>query len=454
MGFQLALVLPVVLVTALLMSLIRTDTPSRFVLLAAGFGVLLLPLNGGAGAMYAAAFTLSFGALGLLELARGRRAHGTWALTIALATGAFIAVYISGLAHREELGAELGRSLPRASDLGTQAKSALQFLALSFGPSAQSWWPWSGVLILTMTVLTLTQLVRVALVQRAEGWRACALIGTIGGVLAAALAVGWSRGGAGTGFAHRYVILAVPLPCALVLTWSLYLQPRLARHASGIFALVLALSLVSNSQAGLRIGRHRRVVHDRLVQGVERGLSTRQLARQHWKQCASSTANFARYLATLRAARWAPYEHATGPDEPLAIERPAYPMLITMPTEVDAPTPPVRRRIDGRMALVVPAGSRVVYDLAPGTSRLRGLYGIPPNAWETGPTVSLKVTLESDGKEDVLFERALAPSTRDEDRGSHALDIELPVDASGRLVLSSAASGANAWSFWSALALN
>jgi len=454
MGFQLALVLPVAMVTAALLLLVRRrDAPSRGALLAVALAVLLLPFNGGAGALYAAVWAGCLGALGLSELVRGRRALASGALALALATGGLIAVYAAGLAQRDELGPALERS----QDLTTQLATALRFLALSFGPSARSWWPWSGWLVFALTALTLARLVHVALSRPDERWRAVALLASIGGVLAAALAIGWSRGGASTGFASRYVILVVPLPCALVLAWQLYLAPRVARPAAGLLAATLLLALVPNSRAGLRAGRYRRTVHTRLVADVERGLSTRQLAREHWKRCASSTTVFAGHLATLRAARWAPYEDATGPDQRLAGARPTYPMLVTAPDEIEAPVPPLKRRIDGRSVLLVPAGTHLVYERAPGTTRLRGAYGVPPNAWERGLSVTVKIALESGEKERVLLERELAPATRVTDRGVHEFDVTLPVDASGRLVLSTRAtddSGRNAWSFWTEIELD
>ena len=454
MGFQIALVLPMMLVTLAALLLAREGPLGSRRIALVGAIALTLPLNGGAGAMHAIVWCVVLGLLGARELRRARRGPGVTALAFALVTAALVAVYLVGLEQREQLAS----GLPRADDLGSQVATALRFLSLSVGPAGAEL-AWGGAAALAGALGTLVVLARGAFAEDGRPSTWAPGIALVGGVLTTAAAIGWSRGGAELGgYAQRYVVLAAPLATGLALAWDTNRSAHTARVGRGLLALALLVALVPNHRAGSWIGVYRRELHQTLTSDVERGFSTAQLAREHWRDCSARSSFFAEQLATLRAHRWPPYERAEGPDTPLAGARPRFPMFVTAPDRIEPDGSHYKRRIHQRSALLTAGGTRLVYALTPQHRLLRGGYGVPPGAWETGTveTVTVTVSIEANGERTPLLVRELVPGTTPEDRGIQPFEIELPrgLPRGAELVLSTDEQPSGVvWSFWCDLEL-
>src|SRR5205085_2792489 len=104
------------------------------------------------------------------------------------------------------------------------AHTALEFSTLAAGPSAASFWPYSGLAIGAALAASAALLVAVSLREPSERIRAWGLLCFLAAMTSLAIAIGWGRTGTIrlAGFADRYVTLAVPLLCGVSLSWQVY----------------------------------------------------------------------------------------------------------------------------------------------------------------------------------------------------------------------------------------
>jgi hypothetical protein len=113
-----------------------------------------------------------------------------------------------------------------------------------------------------------------------------------------------------------------------------------------------------------------------------------------------------------------------------------------------------------RLVLAVHPDGAIHYAVCADTHRVRGQFGIIPDAYEKGRSDGARfiVELHSEGAKPVIvWERCLDPLNRSEDRGFMDLDLTLPAHGAGELVFRlSAIPGRTAnwaWSFWTGIAL-
>ena len=120
----------------------------------------------------------------------------------------------------------------------------MEFMTASFGPNTALFWPHAGWAMLGLLLIT-GGLLMVAWWRRPQEWfRVLGLLAFLGAMASLSLAVGWGRSGfgPGSGFASRYVTLAVPLLCCVYFIWELYAVWAM-RHFGQmtLFALICAL---------------------------------------------------------------------------------------------------------------------------------------------------------------------------------------------------------------------
>jgi hypothetical protein len=252
--WQTTQVLPLVIVCVLLALGARHGLELPFALaVAAGLGVMLLPLCGVPGLVYVPALALWVAAVG----ARFRSLAELWPRrTVILWTLAGGAVLLTALYfHRyptPALPITFGRAKVAALVTG------LKFVASSIGLAAKPLWPWSGVAIGAVLVATAAALLWTTWRERPQR-RTWGLLLFLAG--AACLTASVGLGKRGHGFTPRYHLLAAPLLCTAFFAWGICLPAALARAMQlGLLLLVLLVSPY-NFAAGLEYGRdyHRRM---------------------------------------------------------------------------------------------------------------------------------------------------------------------------------------------------
>ncbi len=135
-----------------------------------------------------------------------------------------------------------------------------------------------------------------------------------------------------------------------------------------------------------------------------------------------------------------------------------YPMMKTAPEKVVSSVAIVPIVCGGRQVLVVHPQGEIDFQVAAGPHRIRGQFGMLPDAYEKGQTDGARFTVEwlpDDGAPSVLLERSLDPRSKPEDRGFKDLDLELTARGTGRLIFRTSARPGKTtnwgWSFWTGL---
>lgn len=108
------------------------------------------------------------------------------------------------------------------------------------------------------------------------------------------------------------------------------------------------------------------------------------------------------------------------------------------PVSFKAQTPLSTEPLDGEIVTVFHAPSELLVNVPANVAEFAGNFGYLPGAYTGGKTdgAIFTVTLVAEGKETPLFERALNPVHRSEDRGLQRFKIQLPPGAAGQLRLS------------------
>ena len=188
-------------------------------------GVLLagLPLCGANGLALAPALSLwllASAAAQLIRRAPGGRRAGFLILGVTAIAILPAALYFWGYRAAGHHAIEGG--------IAATLTTALQFLSLMLGPSATRLWPYSGLVVALLFVASVGLLIGVVVRRPTERPRALGLLAFLGGLSSLAVGLGWGRAGSSVlaGFEPRYVTLASPLGCPLLL----HLGP-LRRHA-------------------------------------------------------------------------------------------------------------------------------------------------------------------------------------------------------------------------------
>jgi hypothetical protein len=210
------LTLPITLALIVLAVIARCGfRPSGWATLVVGLLVLAMPLADSAGLAFVPALTLWLVAAGLCRLRRSTSPLAALPLAFAVAAVGLLVVYFIGYTRVQ--GGEGNPGIPAA------LRTTVEFLSMGIGHASVLIWPMSALIVLALLVSAVYVLGRVWVEQKEDRSRV-ALAFFFLGALSLALALGWGRAGEGAnaGFKSRYVVLALPVPAVVFMSWSCY----------------------------------------------------------------------------------------------------------------------------------------------------------------------------------------------------------------------------------------
>jgi hypothetical protein len=282
----------------------RARWPGPLTAAIVGVALALLPLCGGTGLLYVPAMACWLLAASLVE-ARSNRPAARWrALVIAIATIPGVALcvfYLQGFRPSEHRAA--------AGGLSDCARTALQFLTGGIGEPASLGWPYSGAATFGLTVLALGALARSWLIQPQERCRVFGLVTFLAALLTIAAGVGWGRGWAGpvAGFQNRYVTMAAPLWCWLVIVFRLHAPPTAGGLLANALFVAACVLVWPNADSGLKRGRQGAEAARELTQDVRSGVPPYGIVARYAPFLHSSQDEIARLLPMLRRTKVGPF---------------------------------------------------------------------------------------------------------------------------------------------------
>jgi hypothetical protein len=318
-GWQFQFVSSAVLICALLLVIVRQrGLPTSRERIVAAASLVLLPLTGASGLVFALALAPWAMLVGATQW-RGARATGAsprdavLLLAAAIVAPILVGVYFIGYVQPWWNPPNPGRLLT--------LKTTARFLALAWGATARNaWLPFIAATFLVLGASLLLLLIAVARTRGAERQRALGLLQFAGGCAVLALAIGWGRAATDmvSGMPMRYVVFAVPTLLASYFIWELYAPPRPRRWMQlALFVAMLAL-LPWNTREGFGLpGRYdigwrgwyvtgMTAVEQDLRDGVPRAemASRHREFLMHWDE-----AKLAAGMAMLRDAHIGPFSH-------------------------------------------------------------------------------------------------------------------------------------------------
>ncbi len=129
--------------------------------------------------------------------------------------------------------------------------TSIQFLTMGFGPAVRAVWPFSGLGVFCLLLLSAAVLAIVVRNQPRERNRALGLLLFLGAMASLALGLGLGR----DGFEPRYITLSVPVWCCVYFVWELYGHRKINFSVRMLLLLITCLTLWPNTQFGLAYAR-------------------------------------------------------------------------------------------------------------------------------------------------------------------------------------------------------
>lgn len=250
-SWQLTFVISVVLACLILLVLVADRLTEWRGATVAGTALMLLPLCGGTGLLFAPPLVLWFLYLGLFRV---RDPVPSTSQTIARRVLVITSLITLGLTVAYFIGYERPSWTPPNPGIWPSFVATLQFLALAIGPIASSAWAWSIaavlLLILSSSVLLLRAILHASDLERR---RALGIITFLVSLGLFAATMGWGRAAviAIYGFwPIRYVLLAVPLLLLVFYIWELYGPPALRATVQTSLLLGMVLLIPANTIKG------------------------------------------------------------------------------------------------------------------------------------------------------------------------------------------------------------
>jgi hypothetical protein len=228
--WQVTQVVPTVLTCVILLVLVANQTlATRRAALVGGISLVLLPLSGANGLLFAPILSLWFGYCGIRHWCAAKTRGGQKWIGSLLIGSAVVALILTGLYF---IGFERHTYNASNPGLGDSFHAALKFLASGFGPVARSSWMLSMLAIICVLLLSAVVVVMGGVRNKGlERYRALGILILLGNVIVFALAMGWGRAKVltlwGGVWPTRYSLLAVPALCAAFFVWELYGSSKL-----------------------------------------------------------------------------------------------------------------------------------------------------------------------------------------------------------------------------------
>ena len=269
-GWQLQFVIATVVICVPLLVMVRYGArPSPPAAVAAAVSLVLLPLTGANGLVFAGVLAPWFAYTAWVDGRSGGdpspAPRWTRVLLLGAAAGALL---LCGLYF---VGYQRTTWYPPSPSPMATLKTALKFAALGFGPAASHAWALSA--LASVAVVLAGGFLLLPCLRRAgpERQRAIGLLVFIGGYLALALLTAWGRAGSVPrfGMPARYTMLTVPLLCAVYLIAVL----RDTRRASSAVQIALFGAMILLLPLNTREGLHWRNYYVGGMQALERDLA-------------------------------------------------------------------------------------------------------------------------------------------------------------------------------------
>jgi hypothetical protein len=257
-AWQFQFVSSAVLICTLMLVIARQKgAPTMRQAIVAAVSLVLLPLTGASGLVFALALAPWAAWAGLAQLRAARASHapstrGALLLASAVAAPVLVGVYFIGYVKPWWNPPNPGRLLT--------LKTTLRFLALAWGAAARN--AWTPAIIAIVVVLTGTLALLVIAFLRARGaerQRAFGLLSFAGGCAVLAVAIGWGRAATDmvSGMPMRYVLFAVPALCATYFIWELYAPDAPRRWLQSALCVAMIVLLPWNTREGFGLpGRY------------------------------------------------------------------------------------------------------------------------------------------------------------------------------------------------------
>ncbi len=249
-GWQVTQIIPTLLALGVLLLIVGSGAVwSRWKVLLAGLGLVLLPLCGANGVALVPAFALWLAGLAVC-CRRDRKGTSLLAGTLAALAILLSAAYF--------IGYERVPYHPESAGLLAALGGTVRLVSLCFGPAVVDIWHAAGLTVLGLCLASALLLVLVARRQPRERRRVWGLLLFFGALGSLALGVGWGR--ATQALEPRYAVFIVPIWCGVYWTWSLHgpgdLNPLIRYGLCG----AMCLALWGNTQTGIAYGTNLRHV--------------------------------------------------------------------------------------------------------------------------------------------------------------------------------------------------
>jgi hypothetical protein len=304
--------LPTALICGVLLVLVSHQTLAKpSVAVFVGISLVSLPLCGANGLLFVPilAFWLGYCGVRILhEVKRkgGRRWIGGFligSMVFALCLTAFYFV-----------GYKSPSWQPPNPGLGASLGTAIKFLAIGFGPAAKNSWTMSIMAASVLLVPTaVVAIMGVLHNKRHERFRALSVLVFFGNVLIFALAIGWGRASAISGFYStwpiRYVVLALPALFTAFFIWELYGPTKIRTAVQGALFLGMCILIPFNTIHGLGWRDWFLEKDKSLKQDLLAGTSALVLAERHRKLLLNwiEPRELANYMRMLRESSIGPF---------------------------------------------------------------------------------------------------------------------------------------------------
>jgi hypothetical protein len=450
-GFQIALTLPTVLVSAILAGIaISPGRAGARRAIGMGSSLACLPLCGAVGLVQVPVLGAYLAGLGW----SGRRCadpderKGSRILLASVGLcAAFCALHFRGYGKAHWL---LYSNRPAAV-----LETAAQVVSLGLGPAARTYWPASALFVLSLIAATLLLLPSGFLRGSSEVRRRLGLLTSMAGIgcLVGSIGIGRAEIHDDAGFTARYITLAAPLLCCVTFAWILYGGRTTRAILCGLLAVAAWAMLPANVRIGRQNGREIRGQVERFEDLVGRGASALELVQAYTKEFPFHYPGRGReVLKALAVDRKPPFDHGPAPDAATF----DYLTFSRLPSRVEPQASTDSRYVDGRYVVLVRPGTSIHLDLLAGETRISGRFGIPSEIDQGRKAGRIRVFVEAlprDRPPRVLLDRTLTPGSVESDRGSQAFAIEGLEDGPGEIVLrtESADEPRKAWdrSYWS-----
>ncbi|MCW3091605.1 MAG: hypothetical protein JWP81_2674 [Ferruginibacter sp.] len=275
------------------------------------FCMMLLPLSGANGLLYLLPVMpwlalQAYFHVSSKEAAASRRIGISLIISLAL-TLLLVIVYFVGYQHPTWY--------PPSPGIFATLKTAVKFMALSFGPAVSRAWGVSGLFAFALTLATAILLISTIIKSRYRGpefRRAGGLFLFLGGNVLFALAMGYGRAAqvASVGLPIRYVFLSMPLLIICYSTWQFYGLPLSRKMIQwGLFITMLIL-IVPNTRKGFNWRDYCVQGADSVIHDINYGVPRSALVERHVNFLLHWDKNMlAKGMQQLKEARMGPFKN-------------------------------------------------------------------------------------------------------------------------------------------------